>query len=370
VQRARAALLGTLTTVGLEAEQLQDDGQGDGGADGVEVDGGTRRGRWLSRRPLWLRLALLPALFAGLGQFAIAFGMDLLVASFEFVLGGDVTDGAVQADGVVVVDIIGDENTGLVEGQWHLDADALALEGFVPAFDLAIALRIIRRGFDVGHTSDADELLEFLGDELGAVVADDAWFGVGVGLAGALDDGLHVGFLHFLADFPVDDEATVAIEDGAEEVERASDVEVTDIDVPVFVGLERLDEAGAFPGDVGRGPGQKSGGLEDAVDAGRTASDLVGIEHHEGQATIAFRGMRSRESTDAEFLVVGEPVVAGHPGVVFVDLAEALLPVVELAGADADPGQEATDGDVRLVAPGADEVNDGVAGIVGNPAAV
>jgi hypothetical protein len=62
-------------------------------------------------------------------------------------------------------------------------------------------------------------------------------------------------------------------------------------------------------------------------------------------------------------------MVAWHPGVVFIDLAEALLPVVELAGADADPGQEATDGDVGLVAPGADEIDDGVAGIVGDPVA-
>jgi hypothetical protein len=54
---------------------------------------------------------------------------------------------------------------------------------------------------------------------------------------------------------------------------------------------------------------------------------------------------------------------------VFIDLAEALLPVVELAGADADPGQEATDGDVGLAAPGSDEIDDGVAGIVGDPVA-
>ena len=77
--------------------------------------------------------------------------------------------------------------------------------------------------------------------------------------AGALDDGFHVGFLHFFADFPVDDEAAAAIEDGAEEVERAGDVEVADIDMPVLVGLEGLDEAGAFLGDVGRRPGQQSG---------------------------------------------------------------------------------------------------------------
>jgi hypothetical protein len=53
---------------------------------------------------------------------------------------------------------------------------------------------------------------------------------------------------------------------------------------------------------------------------------------------------------------------------VLVDLAEALLPVVELAGADVDPGEEATDGDVRLVAPGADEIDELVAGVVGDPA--
>ena len=68
-------------------------------------------------------------------------------------------------------------------------------------------------------------------------------------------------------------------------------------------------------------------------------------------------------------LLVGEPVVAWHPGVVLVDFAEAKFPVVEFAGADADPGQETTDGNVRLVAPGADEIYELVAGIVGDPAA-
>jgi hypothetical protein len=79
--------------------------------------------------------------------------------------------------------------------------------------------------------------------------------------------------------------------------------------------------------------------------------------------------MLAGEDADAFLFVVAEPVVAGHPGVVLVDLAEALFPVMELAGADADPGEEATDGEVRLVAPGADEIDDGVAGVVGDPAA-
>ena len=49
----------------------------------------------------------------------------------------------------------------------------------MPAFDLAVGLGVIGRGFDVSHAGDADELLEVLGDELGAVVGDDARRGVG-----------------------------------------------------------------------------------------------------------------------------------------------------------------------------------------------
>jgi hypothetical protein len=63
-------------------------------------------------------------------------------------------------------------------------------------------------------------------------------------------------------------------------------------------------------------------------------------------------------------------MVARHPGVVLVDLAEAVFPIVELAGADADPRQEATDGDVGLVAPGADEIDEDIARVVGDPAAL
>jgi hypothetical protein len=74
-----------------------------------------------------------------------------------------------------------------------------------------------------------------------------------------------------------------------------------------------------------------------------------GIEHREGHAAIPFERMGAGEEADFVLFVVGEPVVAWHPGVVLVDLAEALLPVVELAGTDADPGQEARDGDVGLV---------------------
>jgi hypothetical protein len=54
---------------------------------------------------------------------------------------------------------------------------------------------------------------------------------------------------------------------------------------------------------------------------------------------------------------------------VLVDLAETLFPVVELAGADAEPGDEATSRQFGLVAPVADEVDERVADVVGDPAA-
>jgi hypothetical protein len=236
------------------------------------------------------------------------------------------------------------------------------------AFELAVTLGIIGRRPHMGHAGDADEFLEVLGDELRAVVADDAWAFAGELFPSALDDGLHVDFLHFFADFPVDDEAAVAVEDRAQEVEGTGDVEVTDIHVPLLVRLEGLDEARAFFGDGGRLAGQQSRFFEDAIGAGRAAGDNIGIEHHKGHAAIALERMAAGEVTDAQLLLVGEPMIARQPGVVFVDLAEARDPVLVLAAGDADPGREARDREVGLVGPGADEIDDLVAGIVRDPA--
>jgi hypothetical protein len=53
---------------------------------------------------------------------------------------------------------------------------------------------------------------------------------------------------------------------------------------------------------------------------------------------------------------------------VLVDFAIAFSPVVELAGAQPDPVEKVAGRDLGLVAPGADEVDELIAGIVGNPA--
>ena len=79
--------------------------------------------------------------------------------------------------------------------------------------------------------------------------------------------------------------------------------------------------------------------------------------------------VRSREVADACDLILGEPMIAWHPGVMLVDLAEARDPVLVLAAADADPGHEARDGDFGLVRPRADKIDELVARVVGDPLA-
>ena len=107
--------------------------------------------------------------------------------------------------------------------------------------------------------------------------------------------------------------------------------------------------------------------IEDAVDRGGTASDDVGIDHHEGQSSVTFERIGAGEGANALFFVVGEPMVAGDAGIVFIDFAEALCPVVVFAGGDGDPANEAMSRELGFVAPFADEVDDLIADVMGRP---
>src|SRR5947209_707264 len=112
-------------------------------------------------------------------------------------------------------DVLRDEPACIVQGQRHLGADAIPLDRAVEAFDLPVGLWIVRRGFNVSHAADADEFFEVLSDELGAVIGNDAWTDAWKSFAGFLNDGFHVAFLHMFADFPVDEETAIAVENAA-----------------------------------------------------------------------------------------------------------------------------------------------------------
>jgi hypothetical protein len=94
------------------------------------------------------------------------------------------------------------------------------------------------------------------------------------------------------------------------------------------------------------------------------------VEHHEGQAAVALQREQGVEVEDGLLLRGFEPVVARDPGVVLVGLAVAVLPGVPLGGGQAEPQQEAGDGEAGLAGPAVDEVYEGIAGIVGNPASL
>jgi hypothetical protein len=63
-------------------------------------------------------------------------------------------------------------------------------------------------------------------------------------------------------------------------------------------------------------------------------------------------------------------MIPRDPGVVLVGLAIALLPGVPLGSAQAEPEQETSDRNAGFAGPAVDEIDDLIAGVVGNPASV
>src|SRR5262249_32002490 len=143
--------------------------------------------------------------FPGLLEFAVPLGPDGLLPALQLGLGRDVADGAVQTHRVVLLHVARHDAPGVLHGQGRLRADAIPLDGPVPALDLAVALRVVRRRAHVRHATDPDELLEVPGDELRPVVRDDPRRDAREALAGPLHDLLDVHLGHRLADLPVDD---------------------------------------------------------------------------------------------------------------------------------------------------------------------
>ena len=75
-----------------------------------------------------------------------------------------------------------------------------------------------------------------------------------------------------------------------------------------------------------------------AVHARKADSHNVGVEHHEGETAVAFEWILIVKVDDGLLLPIQKPPVAGYPAIMLIDAAVPLAPVVELADADADPG--------------------------------
>src|SRR5258708_5803128 len=101
----------------------------------------------------------------------------------------------------------------------------------------------MRTGQHMTGLPEPDELLEVLGNELRPVVADDPWPRLGVLLPRSLQHDLGVAFLHRLPEVPLDEIAAGAVQDAAQIIERAGDVDVGEVNVPTPRGVERLQKA-------------------------------------------------------------------------------------------------------------------------------
>ena len=141
----------------------------------------------------------LPAGDPGLAQFAPPLGEDGRRPALDLVDRGDVAQGAMQPDGVVVLYITADQVAGIRQGYGRPGSEAFPLNRLMPAFDLAVTLRVIGRCPDVGHARFPDKLVEIPGDKLGAVIGDDPRAVAGKTLPRALHDHFDGLFGHALA---------------------------------------------------------------------------------------------------------------------------------------------------------------------------
>ena len=186
--------------------------------------------------------------FPGFLQFPIPFGENRFLPPLQFVFGSDVADGAVQPHRIVVIDVFFHHGARIVQRERRLRANAFAFDRLMPSLDLPVALRIVRRRPDVGHPANPDELLEIPRQKLRPVVRDDSRVNVGIFFPRPLKKDFDFGFLHGLANLPVNDVAAVPVQDTAQIVKRSADVDVRNVDMPMFMGLFGLMEAGSFLG--------------------------------------------------------------------------------------------------------------------------
>jgi hypothetical protein len=307
-------------------------------------------------------------LFSGGLKLLVSFFKDVFILAVQFVRRSDVADGTVEADGVVTRDVLCHKMPGLVKRKRRLRTDAFSLERLVKPFQLAVRLRIVGRGSHMRHASDANKLFEVTRDKLRAVVGDDSRPRIGELLACPLKNHLDVNFLHLLPYFPVNDRTTAAIQDAAHEVKRPADIQIADIDVPVFMRLEGLLKAGSFLRGLTVESIHHAGFAKNAVNRRGTDSHDASIQHHERQPPVAFQGMAAVEVQDRFLLPIFEPEISRDRTVVFVDFAVAFLPVEELAATDAQPSHDLLSGDFASLIPVIDVINDLITSVVGNPA--
>lgn len=165
----------------------------------------------------------------------------------------------------------------------------------------------------------------------------------------------------------MDDEAAASVKKTAQVIKRATDVQVRDVYMPVFMRQKRLDKACSLFADALVPFVQKPGLRKNTPGAGWAYGNDILVQHHEREPPVAFQRVLVIKSNDCLTFPLLQPEIPGNKGIMLVGLAIPIDPGVELALADAKPGYEPIDRYAGLIAPRLGKVNNGVSSIVGNP---
>ena len=89
-------------------------------------------------------LSFLFSQFSCFFELSVSLFENLLFPAIQFVGWSNVTDGTVQPDGVVVVDVLFYNSSGIVKGKYHTRAKAFILDRLVESLQFAVGLRVKR----------------------------------------------------------------------------------------------------------------------------------------------------------------------------------------------------------------------------------
>ena len=137
--------------------------------------------------------------------------------------------------------------------------------------------------------------------------------------------------------------------------------------MPVLVRGQGLDETGAFLRRLAFGAADQSGRFEHPIRRRRSHRGHVRIQHHEGQAAVAFQRVLEDVADDSLFFLWLQPMVARHLRVVVIGLAVASAPPGKFPGAECQPRQEAAKGEFGAGVHAFEEVHHGIAFVRGSP---
>jgi hypothetical protein len=138
----------------------------------------------------------------------------------------------------------------------------------------------------------------------------------------------------------MDDIPAASVQEAAQVVEGAMDVDVGDVHMPVFMRHQRLDEPGSLERLLAIPLLEQFRLSKDAPSCGRADGDDVLVEHHEGQTAIPFEGILEVKPDDLLPLPIFQPKISRDGRIVLVGFPIPLDPSVKLALGNRYPGNK------------------------------